>query len=125
MRRTPPGASSGAGHSDTMTGARPFPKSARRWENRCGAAVAARFVTAAETQQGKRWDEAKIKALTGGDPISEGWRVIWIGGVREGPPGGAIALRHKLHRGDGGDENGRHQLLRRAFPGSLRHPALT
>ncbi len=30
----------------------------------------ARFVTATETQQGKRWDEAKIKALTGGDPIS-------------------------------------------------------
>lgn len=30
----------------------------------------ARFVTAQETEKGRRWDEAKIKALTGGDPIS-------------------------------------------------------
>ena len=29
----------------------------------------ARLVTAIETEEGKRWDEAKIKALTGGDPI--------------------------------------------------------
>jgi hypothetical protein len=27
-------------------------------------------VTAQETEQGRRWAEAKIKALTGGDPIS-------------------------------------------------------
>jgi putative DNA primase/helicase len=30
----------------------------------------ARLVTAQETQKGRRWDEIKIKALTGGDPIS-------------------------------------------------------
>jgi putative DNA primase/helicase len=29
----------------------------------------ARLVTAIETEEGKRWDEAKIKALTGGDRI--------------------------------------------------------
>jgi putative DNA primase/helicase len=28
-----------------------------------------RLVTASETQAGKRWDEARVKALTGGDPI--------------------------------------------------------
>jgi putative DNA primase/helicase len=30
----------------------------------------ARLVTAIETEEGRRWDEAKIKALTGGDTIS-------------------------------------------------------
>ena len=30
----------------------------------------ARLVTAIETEEGRRWDEAKIKALTGGDKIS-------------------------------------------------------
>jgi putative DNA primase/helicase len=30
----------------------------------------ARLVTAIETEEGKRWDEAKLKALTGGDPIA-------------------------------------------------------
>jgi putative DNA primase/helicase len=30
----------------------------------------ARLVTASETQAGKRWDEQKVKALTGGDPIT-------------------------------------------------------
>lgn len=30
----------------------------------------ARLVTASETQQGRRWDESRIKMLTGGDPIS-------------------------------------------------------
>jgi putative DNA primase/helicase len=30
----------------------------------------ARLVTAQETEEGRRWAEAKIKALTGGDPIS-------------------------------------------------------
>ena len=30
----------------------------------------ARLVTASETQSGKRWDEAKVKGLTGGDPIT-------------------------------------------------------
>jgi putative DNA primase/helicase len=29
----------------------------------------ARLVTAFETEEGKRWDESKLKALTGGDPI--------------------------------------------------------
>jgi putative DNA primase/helicase len=29
-----------------------------------------RFVTAIETAEGRRWNEAKLKALTGGDPIS-------------------------------------------------------
>jgi len=32
--------------------------------------VGRRLVTATETEQGKRWAEAKIKALTGGDTIS-------------------------------------------------------
>jgi len=30
----------------------------------------ARLVTAVETEEGKRWDESKLKALTGGDPIA-------------------------------------------------------
>jgi putative DNA primase/helicase len=30
----------------------------------------ARFVTAQETERGRRWAESKIKALTGGDPIT-------------------------------------------------------
>jgi putative DNA primase/helicase len=30
----------------------------------------ARLVTAVETEEGRRWDEAKIKALTGGDTVS-------------------------------------------------------
>jgi P4 family phage/plasmid primase-like protien len=32
--------------------------------------VGARLVTASETQAGKRWDDQKVKALTGGDPIT-------------------------------------------------------
>ncbi len=30
----------------------------------------ARLVTASETEEGRRWDEAKLKAITGGDPIT-------------------------------------------------------
>lgn len=30
----------------------------------------ARLVIASETEEGKRWDEAKLKAITGGDPIT-------------------------------------------------------
>ncbi|MEJ0093208.1 MAG: phage/plasmid primase, P4 family [Methylocella sp.] len=30
----------------------------------------ARFVSASETEEGRKWAEAKVKALTGGDPIS-------------------------------------------------------
>ena len=30
----------------------------------------ARLVTATETDEGRRWDESKVKAITGGDPIS-------------------------------------------------------
>src|SRR5262249_25797458 len=30
----------------------------------------ARLVTASETQEGRRWDEAKLKAITGGDRIT-------------------------------------------------------
>lgn len=30
----------------------------------------ARLVSASETQEGRAWDEAKVKAITGGDPIS-------------------------------------------------------
>jgi P4 family phage/plasmid primase-like protien len=30
----------------------------------------ARLVTASETQSGKRWDEAKVKSMTGGEPIT-------------------------------------------------------
>lgn len=30
----------------------------------------ARLVTASETQSGKRWDEAKVRQLTGGDPVT-------------------------------------------------------
>lgn len=32
----------------------------------CGA----RMVTASETQAGRRWDEARVKSLTGGDPVT-------------------------------------------------------
>lgn len=32
--------------------------------------VGARLVTAQETDEGRRWDEAKVKSFTGGDPIS-------------------------------------------------------
>ena len=32
--------------------------------------MGARLVTAIETEEGRRWAEAKIKALTGGDEIS-------------------------------------------------------
>lgn len=34
------------------------------------ALMGARMVTAQETEEGKRWAEARIKALTGGDPIT-------------------------------------------------------
>ena len=30
----------------------------------------ARLVTAQETEEGRRWAESRIKALTGGDPIT-------------------------------------------------------
>jgi hypothetical protein len=30
----------------------------------------ARFVSATETEQGRRWNESKIKAITGGDDIT-------------------------------------------------------
>src|SRR4029077_1191921 len=33
----------------------------------------ARLVTAVETEEGRRWDEAKIKALTGGDTVPPGF----------------------------------------------------
>lgn len=32
--------------------------------------VGARLVTASETQAGKRWDEARVKSLTGGEPVT-------------------------------------------------------
>src|SRR5262249_34565131 len=32
--------------------------------------MGARLVTASETQKGRRWDEAKVKTLTGGDKIA-------------------------------------------------------
>ena len=32
--------------------------------------MGARLVTAAETEEGRRWSEARIKELTGGDKIS-------------------------------------------------------
>ncbi len=34
------------------------------------ALAGARLVTASETEAGKRWDEAKLKRMTGGDPIT-------------------------------------------------------
>lgn len=34
------------------------------------ALAGARLVTAQETQEGRSWDEAKVKSITGGDPIS-------------------------------------------------------
>lgn len=34
------------------------------------ALAGARLVSASETQAGKRWDEARVKSLTGGDPIT-------------------------------------------------------
>jgi putative DNA primase/helicase len=43
---------------------------AERHPTELAALAGARLVTASETQAGKRWDEAKLKRLTGGDPIT-------------------------------------------------------
>ena len=48
------------------------------------------------------------------DPFQCG-QIIGIEGIAEGPSGGAIALRHELHRCDGGDQDGRGQLLQRSL----------
>jgi putative DNA primase/helicase len=41
-----------------------------RHETEVARLVGARLVSAQETEEGKRWAESRIKALTGGDPIS-------------------------------------------------------
>lgn len=69
----------------------------------------ARLVTAQETEQGRRWAEAKIKALTGGDPISARFmrqdfftftpqfKLFIAGNHRPGLSGVDEAIRRRMH----------------------------
>lgn len=69
----------------------------------------ARLVTAQETEQGRRWAESKIKALTGGDPISArfmrqdfftyqpAFKLIVAGNHKPGLRGVDEAIRRRLH----------------------------
>jgi putative DNA primase/helicase len=69
----------------------------------------ARLVTAAETEQGRRWAEAKIKNLTGGDKISARFmrqdffefvpqfKLLIAGNHRPGLRGVDEAIRRRLH----------------------------
>jgi putative DNA primase/helicase len=44
------------------------------------ALMGARFVTASETERGRRWAESRIKQLTGGDPIAPRYCRPWAEG---------------------------------------------
>jgi putative DNA primase/helicase len=69
----------------------------------------ARLVTAQETEQGRRWAEAKIKSLTGGDPISARFmrqdfftftpqfKLFIAGNHRPGLTGVDEAIRRRFH----------------------------
>ena len=69
----------------------------------------ARLVTAQETEQGRRWAEAKIKALTGGDPISArfmrqdfftftpAFKLVIAGNHKPGLRGVDEAIRRRFH----------------------------
>jgi len=69
----------------------------------------ARMVTAQETDEGKRWAEAKIKALTGGDPITArfmrqdyftfmpGFKLLIAGNHKPGLRAVDDAIRRRFH----------------------------
>lgn len=69
----------------------------------------ARLVTASETQAGKRWDEAKVKGLTGGDPVTARFmrqdnftfmpqfKLIFIGNHRPEIRDVDAAMRRRMH----------------------------
>jgi putative DNA primase/helicase len=69
----------------------------------------ARLVTAQETEQGRRWAETKIKALTGGDPITARFmrqdfftflpqfKLLLAGNHRPSLRGVDIAIRRRFH----------------------------
>jgi putative DNA primase/helicase len=69
----------------------------------------ARLVTAQETERGRRWAESKIKALTGGDPITArfmrqdfftyapAFKLVIAGNHKPGLSGVDEAIRRRLH----------------------------
>jgi putative DNA primase/helicase len=69
----------------------------------------ARLVTAQETERGLRWAESKIKALTGGDPItarfmrqdfftySPAFKLVMAGNHKPGLSGVDAAIRRRFH----------------------------
>ena len=70
----------------------------------------ARFVTSQETEEGRRWAESKIKALTGGDPITARFmrqdfftyvprfKLVIAGNHKPGLRGVDEAIRRRFHR---------------------------
>jgi P4 family phage/plasmid primase-like protien len=71
--------------------------------------VGARLVTASETQEGRAWDEQRIKAVTGGDPMSARllfkdfftfrptFKLIFIGNYKPILKGTGAAMRRRMH----------------------------
>jgi putative DNA primase/helicase len=69
----------------------------------------ARFVTSQETEEGRRWAESKIKALTGGDPITArfmrqdfftytpAFKLVIAGNHKPGLRGVDEAIRRRFH----------------------------
>ena len=69
----------------------------------------ARFVTAQETEEGRRWAEAKIKSMTGGDPITARYmrqdnftfiprfKLVIAGNRKPGLRGVDEAIRRRIH----------------------------
>jgi len=71
--------------------------------------LAARIVTAQETEEGRRWAEAKIKSITGGDPITARFmrqdnftflpqfKLVIAGNHQPGLRGVDEAIRRRIH----------------------------
>jgi putative DNA primase/helicase len=57
----------------------------------------ARLVTAQETEEGRRWAESRIKALTGGDPITARFKLFIAGNHKPGLRNVDEAIRRRLH----------------------------
>ena len=69
----------------------------------------ARFVISQETEEGRRWAESKVKALTGGDPISArfmrqdfftylpAFKLVIAGNYKPGLRGVDEAIRRRFH----------------------------
>jgi putative DNA primase/helicase len=69
----------------------------------------ARLVTASETEEGRRWDEAKLKQITGGDPITARFmrgnfftfrptfKLLLAGNHRPRMRSADLALRRRFH----------------------------